>query len=73
MFYEGKTQSFSCLGEVEKMEDVRKKSNKRMKSCTSYGDRIWYNSPKATISKKTSRLTFSSVLTKRGTFLQRSS
>ncbi|CAL5186394.1 unnamed protein product [Lathyrus oleraceus] len=73
MFYEGKTQSFSCLGEVEKMEDVPKKSNKRMKSCRSYGDRIWYNSPKATISKKTSRLTFSSVLTKRGTFLQRSS
>ncbi|CAL5186385.1 unnamed protein product [Lathyrus oleraceus] len=73
MFYEGKTQSFSCLGEVEKMEDVRKKSNKRMKSCRSYGDRIWYNSPKATISKKTSRLTFSSVLTKRGSFLQRSS
>ncbi|CAK8533794.1 unnamed protein product [Lathyrus sativus] len=70
MFYEGKTQSFSCLGEVQKMEDVPKKSmgyKKRMKKCKSYGDRIWY-SPKATISKKTSRVPFSSLLTKRESY-----
>ncbi|KAL5079835.1 hypothetical protein RYX36_008256 [Vicia faba] len=79
MFYQGKTQSFTSLGDVQKIEDLPKKSmcyNKRMKSCRSYGGdldshRIWY-SPKATISKKTSRVPFSSVLSKKGTFLERS-
>ncbi|XP_058722346.1 protein OXIDATIVE STRESS 3-like [Vicia villosa] len=79
MFYQGKAQSFTCLGEVQKIEDLPKKSmsyNKRMKSYRSYGGdldshRIWY-SPKATISKKTSRVTFPSVLSKKGSFLERS-
>lgn len=77
MFYEGKTQSFTSLAEVENIEDLPKKSipcNKRMKSCRSYGggldsNRIWY-SPKATISKKALRRPFSSVLDKRNSFLQ---
>ncbi|KAK2451998.1 oxidative stress [Trifolium repens] len=80
MFYQGKTQSFTSLAEVQNIEDLPKKSipyNKRMKSCRSYGGdldnhRIWY-SPKATISKKTSRVPFSSVLSKKGSFLERSS
>jgi len=80
MFYQGKAQSFTSLAEVENIEDLPKKSmsyNKRMKSCRSYGGdldshRIWY-SPKATISKKASRGPLSSsLLGKRGSFLERS-
>ena len=76
MFYEGKTQSFSSLAEVQNIEDLPKKTipyNKRMKSCRSYGGgldshKIWY-SPKSTLLKKASRKPFSSVLSKRGDFL----
>ncbi|KAJ1438003.1 hypothetical protein SESBI_03433 [Sesbania bispinosa] len=76
MFYQGKTQSFSSLARVQSIEDLPKKDRpyrKRMKSCKSYGGgldshRISYT-PKATISKKSSRGPFASLLTKRGGFL----
>ncbi|XP_057416704.1 protein OXIDATIVE STRESS 3-like [Lotus japonicus] len=68
-FYEGKAQSFSSLSRVQSLEDLSKKDRptnhrKKMKSCNSH--RISYT-PKATISKKSSRRgPFVSVLTKRG-------
>lgn len=73
MFYQGKAQSFTSLARVESIEDLPKKGtpySKRMKSCKSFGGgldthRIWYT-PKATISKKASRGSFSSALSKRG-------
>ncbi|KAK7314385.1 hypothetical protein VNO77_32906 [Canavalia gladiata] len=76
MFYQGKAQSFTSLDRVHSIEDLPKKSipsRKRMKSCKSYGGgldshRISYT-PKATISKKASRGSFASVLSKRGSFL----
>ncbi|XP_061371152.1 protein OXIDATIVE STRESS 3-like [Gastrolobium bilobum] len=74
MFYQGKAQSFTSLARVQSIEDLPKKDTpyrKKMKSCKSYGGgldrhRISYT-PKATISKKTSRRPFVSVL--RGSFL----
>lgn len=76
MFYQGKAQSFTSLARVESIEDLPKKGtpySKRMKSCKSFGGgldshKIWYT-PKATISKKASRGSFASVLSKRGSFL----
>ncbi|KAF7819751.1 uncharacterized protein G2W53_025206 [Senna tora] len=71
MFYEGKAQSFSCLGRVKSLEDVPKKGKpyhhrKKMKSCKSYGGdldththKISYT-PKPSISKKTSASRLSS-------------
>ncbi|RDX90940.1 hypothetical protein CR513_27143, partial [Mucuna pruriens] len=75
MFYQGKAQSFTSLARVESIEDLPKKDTpyrKRMKSCKSFGGeldshRILF-SPKATISKKASRGSFASVLSKRGSF-----
>ena len=75
MFYEGKAQSFTSLARVQSIEDLPKKGtpySKRMKSCKSYGGgldshRISFT-PKATISKKTSRGSFVSVPSKRGSF-----
>ncbi|KAL9324713.1 hypothetical protein ACSQ67_009570 [Phaseolus vulgaris] len=76
MFYQGKAQSFTSLARVESIEDLQKKGtpySKRMKSCKSFGGgldshKILYT-PKATISKKASRGSFASVLSKRGSFL----
>ena len=76
MFYQGKAQSFTSLARVKSIEDLPKKETpyrKKMKSCRSYGGgldshRISYT-PKATISKKASRGSFVSVLSKRGSFL----
>ncbi|XP_014505827.1 uncharacterized protein LOC106765654 [Vigna radiata var. radiata] len=76
MFYQGKAQSFSSLASVESIEDLVKKERpyrKKMKSCKSFGGgldtpRISFT-PKATISKKASRGTLVSVLTKRRSFL----
>lgn len=76
MFYQGKAQSFTSLARVESIEDLPKKDTpygKRMKSCKSFvgsldSHRILY-SPKARISKKVSRGSFHSVLSKRGSFL----
>ncbi|TKY44551.1 hypothetical protein E2542_SST30828 [Spatholobus suberectus] len=76
MFYQGKAQSFTSLARVQSIEDLPKKGtpySKRMKSCRSYEGgldihRILYT-PKAKISKKASRGSFASVLSKRGSFL----
>ena len=77
MFYQGKAQSFSSLASVESVEDLVKKERpcyrKKMKSCKSFGGgldtpRISFT-PKATISKKVSRGTLVSVLSKRRSFL----
>jgi len=76
MFYQGKAQSFTSLARVESIEDLQKKGtpySKRMKSCKSFGGgldshKILYT-PKATISKKASRGSFASALSKRGSFL----
>ncbi|KAI4350781.1 hypothetical protein L6164_005197 [Bauhinia variegata] len=76
MFYQGKAQSFTSLARVQSIEDLPKKTKpyrKKMKPCKSYGGgldshRISYT-PKATISKKASRGSFVSVLSKRGSFL----
>ncbi|TKY50156.1 hypothetical protein E2542_SST27612 [Spatholobus suberectus] len=76
IFYQGKAQSFTSLARVQSIEDLPKKGtpySKRMKTCKSYGGgldshRILYT-PKATISKKASRGSFASVLSKRGNFL----
>nr|GMD93383.1 Oxidative stress 3 isoform 1 [Ipomoea batatas] len=59
-YYNGKSQSYGCLGSVQSLEDLAKKGNslsKRMKSCKSFvggmgGKRF---GPKATINKKSSR------------------
>lgn len=68
MFYQGKAQSFSSLGRVQSIEDLAKKERpnyrKKVKSC-----KILYSTPKATISKKTSRGPCASLITRRGTFL----
>lgn len=77
MFYQGKAQSFGSLASVKTIEDLPKKGRpykKKMKSCKSFAggsdnNRISF-SPKATISKKASRATLVSVLTKRGSFLR---
>ncbi|XP_028790136.1 uncharacterized serine-rich protein C215.13 [Neltuma alba] len=79
MFYEGKAQSFTSLATVESIGDLPKKATpycrKKMKSSKSYAgdlDRhkvISHISPKATISKKTSRGSLvSAVSSRRGTF-----
>lgn len=76
MFYQGKAQSFSSLARVQSIGDLPKKCTphrKRMKSCKSFGrgldsHRISYT-PKAAISKKASRGSFASVLSKRGSFI----
>ncbi|KAL5771109.1 hypothetical protein ACOSP7_015263 [Xanthoceras sorbifolium] len=63
-FYQGKSQSFTSLANVNNIEDLAKKVNTsykmRMKSCKSYaagldGHNKSMISPKATISKKPSR------------------
>ncbi|KAH1086578.1 hypothetical protein AAZX31_07G118500 [Glycine max] len=76
MFYQGKAQSFTSLARVESIEDLPKKGipyRKRTKSCKSFGGGLDSQRilccPKATISKKTSRVSFASVLSKRGSFL----
>ncbi|XP_019446395.1 PREDICTED: uncharacterized protein LOC109349837 [Lupinus angustifolius] len=78
MFYQGKAQSFTSLARVQSIEDLPKKEKpyrKKMKPCKSFGvgldsHRILY-SPKATISKKTSRgSSFASLITKRENFLR---
>nr|KYP45597.1 hypothetical protein KK1_032825 [Cajanus cajan] len=76
MFFQGKTQSFTSLARVQSIEDLPKKDTsyrKRMKSCRSFGrvldrHRTSYT-PKATISKKASRRSFASTITKRKSFL----
>ncbi|KAF7813889.1 uncharacterized protein G2W53_034865 [Senna tora] len=78
MFYEGKSQSFTSLARIQNIEDLPKKETpyrKKMKTCKSYGGDLdshkALHTLKATISKKSSRGSSSSVskLSKRGTFL----
>ncbi|KAL3825204.1 hypothetical protein ACJIZ3_021233 [Penstemon smallii] len=59
-FYQGKSQTFGCLGNVNSLEDLAKKEScssysRRMKSCKSYGGDLNRHKfgPKATITKKT--------------------
>lgn len=77
MFYQGKAQSFTSLARVQSIEDLPKNDTpyrKKMKPCKSYGGgldshRISYT-PKAIISKKASRGSFVSLLSKRGSVLR---
>ncbi|XP_010267109.1 PREDICTED: uncharacterized protein LOC104604469 [Nelumbo nucifera] len=71
--YQGKSQSFTSLSNVRCIEDLIKKVNpykKKMKSSKSYGglDTNKSYTPKAFISKKTSRSSFS-LLGKRNSFM----
>lgn len=77
-FFRGKSQSFTSLSRLKSIEDLAKKESpyrKKMKACKSYGGGLdGYKSytlePKATISKKSSRSSFSSSFPgKRSTFL----
>lgn len=77
MFYEGKSQSFTSLEGVQSKEDLPKKETplrKKIKSC--YARHKTLHTPKAKISKKSSRGISSSsssssvsVLSQRGSFL----
>ncbi|KAF5743013.1 hypothetical protein HS088_TW09G01075 [Tripterygium wilfordii] len=74
-YYQGKSESFTSLDRVQSVEDLAKKESAysyriKMKSSKSYGgdlDAKKYHGPKATISKKISRGSFtsSSLLGKR--------
>ncbi|XP_058736074.1 protein OXIDATIVE STRESS 3-like [Vicia villosa] len=65
MFYQGKAQSFGSLAKVESIEDLRKKERtnyrNKVKSCKSFG----LCTPKASISKKSSRGTCLTVISSR--------
>ncbi|KAK6914809.1 hypothetical protein RJ641_019926 [Dillenia turbinata] len=76
-FFQGKSQSFTSLSKVSSIEDLAKKENpynRRVKACKSYGcglniHRI--HTPKATISKKSSRglISSSSFTSRKKSFL----
>ncbi|XP_042492417.1 uncharacterized protein LOC122071984 [Macadamia integrifolia] len=72
--YQGKSQSFTSLASVSGLEDLAKRESpcrKRMKPCKSYGGGLETRktcSPKAVISKKTSRGSAPSLV-KRGNFM----
>lgn len=81
-YFEGKSQSFTSLSRVMRMEDLAKRETsyrRKMKSCKSYGGGLDnhkpYNTtlPKATISKKASSrlgsLSSMSFPNRRGSFL----
>ncbi|XP_059638264.1 protein OXIDATIVE STRESS 3-like [Cornus florida] len=69
-YYQGKAQSFASLASVKSLEDLIKKGSpqrKKMKSCKSFGgglDGHKSYSPKPTISKKASNVSFFSSLGK---------
>ncbi|PIN14344.1 hypothetical protein CDL12_13040 [Handroanthus impetiginosus] len=63
-FYNGKSQTFGFLENVKSVEDLAKKEScysRRMKSCKSYEASLNHHKfgPKATITKKSSRRSFS--------------
>ncbi|KAJ0007035.1 hypothetical protein Pint_29581 [Pistacia integerrima] len=68
-FFQGKSQSFTSLSRVKSIEDLAKKESpyrKKMKTCKSYAGGLdshksYVLDPKATISKKSSRSSFSSL------------
>lgn len=74
-YYKGKSQSFSCLSSVRCIEDLAKKESpyrKRMKTCKSYAGGLDAQKPSfapglysKTISKKPSRVSCASLLSKR--------
>nr|CAD1843184.1 unnamed protein product [Ananas comosus var. bracteatus] len=75
-YYKGKSQSFSCLSNVRCIEDLAKKENpyrKRMKTCKSYAGGLDAQKKPSfapgpysrTISKKPSRVSCASLLSKR--------
>lgn len=71
-YYQGKSQSYKSLTSVNSVEDLAKRGThyrKKMKSCKSYAgglDGHKFCTPKATISKKTSRGSFLSSLGNKG-------
>ena len=67
-YFQGKSQSFTSLSSVKSIEELVKKETpyrKKMKSCRSYGGGLdthkLYTLPRATISKKVSRNSMSSL------------
>ncbi|XP_031255771.1 lisH domain-containing protein C1711.05-like [Pistacia vera] len=68
-FFQGKSQSFTSLSRVKSIEDLAKKESpyrKKMKTCKSYAGGLdshksYVLDPKATISKKSSRSSYSSL------------
>ncbi|EXB74592.1 hypothetical protein L484_026289 [Morus notabilis] len=77
-YFQGKSQSFTSLSKVRSIEDLAKKENpynnrRKMKACKSYGGGLdahkLYTLPKATISKKASRGSFSFTTRKSVSFL----
>ncbi|XVF24889.1 hypothetical protein REPUB_Repub13aG0166500 [Reevesia pubescens] len=77
-YFQGKSQSFTSLSSVKTIEELAKKETpyrKKMKACKSYGGGFdahkLYTLPRATISKKVSRNSLSSLtsLGRRSSFL----
>ncbi|XVF26862.1 hypothetical protein REPUB_Repub14bG0056100 [Reevesia pubescens] len=67
-YFQGKSQSFTSLSSVKTIEELAKKETpywKKMKACKSYGGGLdtykLYTLPRATISKKISRNSLSSL------------
>ncbi|XP_022715052.1 uncharacterized protein LOC111274574 isoform X1 [Durio zibethinus] len=67
-YFQGKSQSFTSLSSVKSIEELAKKETpyrKKMKACKSYGGGLdthkLYTLPRATISKKVSRNSMSSL------------
>ncbi|XP_019198711.1 PREDICTED: suppressor protein SRP40-like isoform X2 [Ipomoea nil] len=79
-FYNGKSESFTSLSRVSSIEELAKKETpfkRKMKACKSYGAGLdaykSYTSPKPIITKKpSSKISFSSSQTRRGSFTSRS-
>ncbi|XP_073275865.1 protein OXIDATIVE STRESS 3-like [Primulina huaijiensis] len=70
-YYHGKSQTFGSLASVKRLEDLAKKESsyiERMKSCKSYGGNLNHHKfgPKATITKKCPRPSFSPSLGTKG-------
>jgi hypothetical protein len=67
-FYNGKSQTFASLANVNSVEDLAKKEGhygKRMKSCKSYGGNLNHHQkfgPKAAIAKRSPKRSFSPSL-----------
>lgn len=63
-YFEGKSESFTCLTSVKNIQEFAKKETgykKKMKGCKRYGGGL-YALPKRTISKKVSRNSLSAAL-----------
>nr|GMD32339.1 suppressor protein SRP40-like isoform X1 [Ipomoea batatas] len=79
-FYNGKSESFTSLSRVSSIEELAKRETplkRKMKACKSYGAGLdaykSYTSPKPIITKKpSSKISFSSSQSRRGSFTSRS-